>query len=628
MKIKARSRSLVLAAFLILFLICISSTALAFTTQVSNSASGDTAEPYKFVTKWGSGGSEDGQFRNPEGVDVDSSGNVYVAEPGNSRIQKFDSNGMFITKWGSYGSKDEQFSLPDAIAVDSSGNVYVTDTVIHRIQKFDSHGKYLTQWGSLGSSNGQFNGPYDIAVDSSGNVYVADRNNHRIQKFDSNGMFITKWNSTRPGEGQYSYPQAIAVDSSGNVYVTDLSYHRIQKFDSNGNFITNWGSSGSGDGQFYPYDVAVDSSGNVYVAERHKHCIQKFDSNGTFITKLGYYGSEDGQITDPVGVTVDSSGNVYVLDFKYNRILKFAPETPEPSAPIYNLENGHYYNVFFAPGINWKDAKDAAQSLYYSGMKGHLATVTSQDENDFIVNNIDGDNCWLGGYQPNDTPDSMEPDGNWHWVTEEKWDYTNWPIGIPDNARNGQNWLALWSGKNWDDASIDDQAHIRGYIVEYEEQRLPVANFITNVTTGNVPLSVQFTDLSENVVEWNWNFGDGNTSPVQNPTHTYYEAGNYTIALKASNENGADSKVSTIAVFETVHPAESPVENATNVYAPVNVQIGNLSQNANEINWNIGSQHLSTNFSGNGQNFSAPVTVQIGNASQNATTINWNIYSV
>ena len=69
MKIKANSRSIILAsAFLILFLICISSTALASTTQVSNSAGSDTVantEPYTFVTKWGSSGSEDGQFSYP-----------------------------------------------------------------------------------------------------------------------------------------------------------------------------------------------------------------------------------------------------------------------------------------------------------------------------------------------------------------------------------------------------------------------------------------------------------------------------------------------------------------------------------------------------------------------------------
>ena len=72
-------------------------------------------------------------------------------------------------------------------------------------------------------------------------------------------------------------------------------------------------------------------------------------------------------------------------------------------------------------------------------MNGHLATITSQAENDFIIKNIADDNCWwLGGYQPDDTPISMEPDGNWHWVTEEKWNYTNWPIDRPDNAWGGQ----------------------------------------------------------------------------------------------------------------------------------------------------------------------------------------------
>ena len=157
----------------------------------------------------------------------------------------------------------------------------------------------------------------------------------------------------------------------------------------------------------------------------------------------------------------------------------------------------------------------------------------------------------------------------------------------------------------------------------------PVADFSASVTSGNAPLNVQFTDLSLYSTSRIWNFGDGNTSTDQNPTHTYYEVGNYTVTLKVSNIDGTSSKLSTITVSGSVLPDQQNFStNAKNVYAPVNVQIGNLSQNANEINWNIGSQQLGTNFSGNGQNVSATVTVQIDNASQNATTINWNIYSV
>src|SRR3972149_1227097 len=89
----------------------------------------------------------------------------------------------FVNKWGSAGSGDGQFNTPRAIAVDSSGNVYVVDSGNHRIQKFTSEGVFLTKWGSAGSGDGQFNYAFGVAVDSSGKVYVADWDNHRIQKF-------------------------------------------------------------------------------------------------------------------------------------------------------------------------------------------------------------------------------------------------------------------------------------------------------------------------------------------------------------------------------------------------------------------------------------------------------------
>ncbi len=157
---------------------------------------------------------------------------------------------------------------------------------------------------------------------------------------------------------------------------------------------------------------------------------------------------------------------------------------------------------------------------------------------------------------------------------------------------------------------------------------LPVADFSSSVTSGNAPLSVQFIDLSSNAAEWNWDFGDGNSSTEQNSMHIYSTAGSYTVNLTVSNENGTDSKLSTINVFEPISPAEKDVSsNATNVDAPVNVQIGNLSQNASKINWNIGSHPFGGNASGNAVNVSSPVNVQIGNLSQNASEINWNIGS-
>jgi tripartite motif-containing protein 71 len=108
---------------------------------------------------------------------------VYVTDYDNNRVQKFDTNGNFITKWGDGGTNNIQFDDPQGIAVDSHGNVYVTDYSLNRVQKFDTNGNFITKWGSEGSKDGQFDGPKGIAVDSHGNVYVTDEGNTRIELF-------------------------------------------------------------------------------------------------------------------------------------------------------------------------------------------------------------------------------------------------------------------------------------------------------------------------------------------------------------------------------------------------------------------------------------------------------------
>ncbi|MFH1859612.1 MAG: right-handed parallel beta-helix repeat-containing protein [bacterium] len=281
-------------------------------------------EMYIMETKWGSNGSGDGQFSGPWGVAVDTSGNVFVADSGNRRIQRFAPDGTFITKWGSNGSGDGQFSNPRGVAVDTFGNVFVTDYDNNRIQKFAPDGTFITKWGSNGSGDGQFYFPFGVAVDTSGNVFVADTFNHRIQKFAKDGIFITKWGSNGSGDGQFSYPYGVAVDTSGNVFVADCNNNRIQKFAKDGTFITKWGSNGSGDGQFYsPCGVAVDTSGNVFVADSGNRRIQRFAPDGTFIIKWVNNGSEDVQHSYPYGVAVDASGNVFVADTGNCRIQKF-----------------------------------------------------------------------------------------------------------------------------------------------------------------------------------------------------------------------------------------------------------------------------------------------------------------
>ncbi|MBF0565025.1 MAG: hypothetical protein HQK89_07275 [Nitrospirae bacterium] len=302
----------------------------------------DTPETYEYVRMWPTL-KNPWYFNEPHGIAVDNSSNVYVADSDNEQIQKFTIDGQFITKWGTGGSGDGQFYSPRAIAVDGNNNVFIVDTYNNRIQKFTSDGTFISKWGSYGTGNGNFENPLGLAVDSAGNVYVADSDNNRIQKFTSNGTFISKWGSTGTGASQFNSPRGVAVDNAGNVYVADFGNNRIQKFTKDGTFIMQWGQSGSADGQFYsPYGLASDKSGNLYVADSGivdttsvpgritvtggNHRIQKFTSDGKFITKWGSWGDLDGRFKLPDGVAIDSSGNVFVVESFGARIQRFTSD--------------------------------------------------------------------------------------------------------------------------------------------------------------------------------------------------------------------------------------------------------------------------------------------------------------
>ncbi|MGA8904319.1 MAG: SBBP repeat-containing protein [Candidatus Bathyarchaeia archaeon] len=286
-----------------------------------------------FLLTWGILGSGNGQFNWPNGIAVDSSGNVYVTELNNNRVQKFMSNSTFITSWG--GKFSVFGAILSGVAVDGSSNVYVTDSSNNVVDKFDSTGGYTSDLGSPGSGNGQFNYPYGVAVDGSGNVYVVDNGNNRVEKFTNTGTYVTKWGSTGSSIGQFKSPMGIAVDGSGNVFVTDNGNDRVEKFTNTGTYVTQWGSSGSGSGQFHgPIGVAVDGYGNVYVADSGNNRVEKFTNTGTYVTQWGSSGSGNGQFKNPYGVAVDSSGNVYVTDYLNNRVEKFGAPVGAASVSI------------------------------------------------------------------------------------------------------------------------------------------------------------------------------------------------------------------------------------------------------------------------------------------------------
>lgn len=278
------------------------------------------------LLSFGTPGSGNGQLNTPASIAVDSSGNIFVCDIGNRRVQKFDSFGAYVaqTPFTTSGSSDGQFggNGPRGIAVDSSGNVYVSDPSNNRMQKFTNSLVFSAKWGSSGSGNGQVNNPFGLAVDSLGNVFVADTGNFRIQKFNSSLSYVSKWGTAGNADSEMGNISGLAVDSSGDVYVTDLGYlvvasqPRVKKYGGTSphTFVDAYTS------RISPGWVAVDSSGYVYIAGIG--IVEKLDSNMDKVGAWGTTGAHGDPTARQYGVAVDSSGNVYVADATQSLIVK------------------------------------------------------------------------------------------------------------------------------------------------------------------------------------------------------------------------------------------------------------------------------------------------------------------
>jgi|ERR1035437_10169669 C1A family cysteine protease len=126
------------------------------------------------------------------------------------------------------------------------------------------------------------------------------------------------------------------------------------------------------------------------------------------------------------------------------------------------------------------------------------------------------------------------------------------------------------------------------------EKGLPMANFNTNVTNGNVPLTVQFTDISTDATGWGWDFGDGVISTELNPMHTYIAAGVYNVNETVSNTNGTNSMLATINVLKKGLPTANFNTNVTNGNVPLTVQFTDISTDATGWGWDFGDGVIST----------------------------------
>src|SRR5580658_5461044 len=235
-------------------------------------------------------------FDVPEGVAVDSSGNIFVADTQNSLVKEILAVGGYVT----VNTLSTGISLPTSAAVDSHGNVFVADFNHNAVKEILAASGYTTAV-TLGSG---FSSPSGVALDAAGNVYVADQGNNAVKEILAAGGYATV--NTLGGGFGFDFPTGVALDGRGDVFVADQGNGAVEEILAGALTQVNVLNSTFNE----PAAVAVDSSGNVYVADQAVNTVSQLLASSNFATIVPV-GSG---FNSPTGLALDASGNVYVGD--------------------------------------------------------------------------------------------------------------------------------------------------------------------------------------------------------------------------------------------------------------------------------------------------------------------------
>ena len=175
-------------------------------------------------------GSAAGQLKAPKGIALTSGGNIWVADTGNNRIEKFTPGGVLLNNNSGEGSEPGKLKEPAAIAVAPDGAIWVADTGNNRIQAWNSSLTLIHTIGKEGSGGGEFKSPAAIFADASGNVWVGDQKNNRVEEFGEGGRYFGQFGANGSGKFSFTSPMGVAVDNGGTIWVSDPGHSKIQKW--------------------------------------------------------------------------------------------------------------------------------------------------------------------------------------------------------------------------------------------------------------------------------------------------------------------------------------------------------------------------------------------------------------
>lgn len=319
--------------------------------QQKSSKSFVTVGDWSFLGQIGTGekGKQNSQFDTPWDAEIDAYSQLYVADSGNNRLQKFNPEDQYLATLGNSGSRPGEFKRPTNMAVDSQGRLYVVDSGNCRVQVLDLNGNYIKEYRA------GLKWPASVACDEKGVVHILDSDG-RIYYVDSqeNLKPASSWPSEvltachAPME-KYSDLAATWSDAFGNTLTkyfdrANQMSQRVEKLDAYGREVFAYKGAC---GQYLPQNIAAGPLGNIWITDSSNHRVQEFGPFGNLLGSFGGFGATAGKFDSPHGLAfkqADDQVTAYVVDTGNQRVQKFTfaavgQPTPIPSmTPTANLE--------------------------------------------------------------------------------------------------------------------------------------------------------------------------------------------------------------------------------------------------------------------------------------------------
>ena len=285
------------------------------------------------ITKWGTKGAGEGQFRNPYGVrlatdPVLGTQAVYVADSNNNRLQEFRTDGTYVTQVGTLGSPDQPGTLFGLrrLAVAPDGDLWAADMWGWRVERWDRSASGYTYVQTIGAVppplvySAVFNEVRGLDFDGSGTIFAVDTVNERIVRMTDQGAIVGACGERGWDPGEFNWPRGLAVDdATGDVWLADTKQSRLQIVRpdcSNGEIV---GSVGTALGRFdWPASVAIRQTDRIaFIADTNNDRVVAYDVASR--SPLGSYGA----LLAPSGVDVDPvTGHVLVADTGNDRVVE------------------------------------------------------------------------------------------------------------------------------------------------------------------------------------------------------------------------------------------------------------------------------------------------------------------